>query len=305
MSTIARFPYRMLSHRARARPCAHRTLAALGALAAFALAGCANLASNAMAGLGRNLTAGVLNQDDPQTVADGLPAYLLLLDGLLEGDPGNDALLLAASRLNSAYAGGFVDDAGRRRQLARKSLDLSRRATCIREPAFCAALDADFETFDAAVGRLDAAQLDLAYAHASAWAGVIQADSGDLDRVAELPKVESLFRRIVALDRSYDHGGALMYLGVLSSLRPESLGGNPAAGRAAFEAAIEVSGGNNQLARVLYAEYYARLMFDQALHDSLLEAVIAAEPRTPGLTLGNVLAQRRARVLLASGKDYF
>ncbi|HVF34241.1 MAG TPA: TRAP transporter TatT component family protein [Candidatus Saccharimonadia bacterium] len=278
---------------------------ALAALAACALSGCANLASNAMAGLGRDLTAGVLNQDDPQTVADGLPAYLLLLDGLLEGDPGNDAMLLAASRLNGAYAGGFVDDAARRTQLSRKSLDLARRATCAREPGFCAALDADFERYDAAVARLGPEQLELAYALASAWAGVVQADSGDLNRIAELPKIESLFRRIVALDRGHDHGGALMYLGVLSSLRPESLGGTPAAGREAFEAAIEVSGGNNQMARVLYAEYYARLTFDQALHDRLLEAVIAADPKAPGLTLANVLAQRRARVLLESGQAYF
>lgn len=282
-----------------------RGIVALAAFVACSLAGCANLASNAMAGLARDLTAGVLGQDDPATVAEGLPAYLLLLDGLLEGDPRNDALLLAASRLYGAYAGGFVDDAERRKRLARKSLDYARRATCVREPAFCAVLDGDYERFDAAVAGLDTAQLDLAYALGSAWAGVVQAESDDLDRIAELPKIETLFRRIVALDRAHDHGGALMVLGVLSSLRPEGLGGDPAAGKAAFEAAIEVSGGNNQMARVLYAEYYARLTFDRALHDRLLGEALAADPRSPGLTLVNVLAQRRARALLESGRDYF
>jgi hypothetical protein len=53
------------------------------------------------------------------------------------------------------------------------------------------------------------------------------------------------------------------------------------------------------------AEYYARLMFEQELHDRLLAEVIAADPVEPGFTLMNVLAQERARQLQASGLDYF
>lgn len=272
---------------------------------ALATSGCASLVSNATAGLGRDLTAGILNQDDPDTVAEGLPAYLLLLDGLIEGDPRNPDLLLAAAKLYGAYAGGFVESPERRRALARKSLAYARRATCAGSKPLCGALDADFEAFDAIVAGIDAGTLPLAYALGSSWAGAIQAEADDLDRIAELPKVETLFRRIVALDPGHDHGTALMYLGVLQSLRPEGLGGKPDEGKAAFESAIEVSGGNNQMARVLYAEYYARLVFDRALHDRLLGEALAADPESPGLTLVNVLAQRRARALLESGKDYF
>jgi hypothetical protein len=96
-----------------------------------------------------------------------------------------------------------------------------------------------------------------------------------------------------------------MYLGVLASLRPASLGGKPEQGRADFEKALALSGGKNQMVRVLYAQHYARLVFDQALHDKLLNEVIAADPHAPGLTLVNTIAQERARALLASGKDYF
>ena len=59
------------------------------------------------------------------------------------------------------------------------------------------------------------------------------------------------------------------------------------------------------MAKTLEAEFYARLVFDQALHDRLLGEVLAAEPRAPGYTLINTLAQQRARKLLESGKDYF
>ena len=55
----------------------------------------------------------------------------------------------------------------------------------------------------------------------------------------------------------------------------------------------------------LMAEYYARLTFDQALHDRLLSEVLAADPVEPGFTLMNVLAQQRAAALVESGKDYF
>lgn len=46
-------------------------------------------------------------------------------------------------------------------------------------------------------------------------------------------------------------------------------------------------------------------MFDQALHDRLLEEALTADPRVPGMTLMNTLAQRQALVLKATSKDYF
>ena len=56
---------------------------------------------------------------------------------------------------------------------------------------------------------------------------------------------------------------------------------------------------------MLYAQFYARLVFDQALHDRLLNEVLAADQVAPRLTLINLLAQSKTKVLLASGKDYF
>jgi hypothetical protein len=96
-----------------------------------------------------------------------------------------------------------------------------------------------------------------------------------------------------------------MYLGVLNSLRPESVGGKPELGRTDFEKATEISGGRNLYAKTLEAEFYARLVFNRELHDKLLNEVLAADPVAPGLTLTNTLAQERAKKLLASGKDYF
>jgi hypothetical protein len=46
-------------------------------------------------------------------------------------------------------------------------------------------------------------------------------------------------------------------------------------------------------------------MFDQELHDRLLNEVLAADPVVEGMTLTNRIAQERAKDLLASSKDYF
>ena len=59
------------------------------------------------------------------------------------------------------------------------------------------------------------------------------------------------------------------------------------------------------MAKVMYAERYARLVFDRELHDRLLQEVLAAPVQVPGLTLGNTLAVARAKQLLASADDYF
>jgi hypothetical protein len=143
------------------------------------------------------------------------------------------------------------------------------------------------------------------YGLASAWAGYLQAHSDDWGAIADLPKVEALLERVVVLDPGYDHGQAFVYLGVLNSLRPEAIGGKPEQGRAYFEKAFALSGGKNLYAKTLEAEFYARLVFDQGLHDTLLNEVLAADPVAHGFTLSNTLAQERAKLLLESGKDFF
>ena len=54
-----------------------------------ALGGCAAMMSSATQRLADDLSAGILQQDDLQTVHDGGPAYLLMIDGLINGDPDN------------------------------------------------------------------------------------------------------------------------------------------------------------------------------------------------------------------------
>jgi len=286
-----------MGHRIASRICVFVAIAALSA--------CTSIQNKAGQRLADSLTAGILEQDDPALARDGIPAWLLLVDGLIQGDPRNPGMLLAGARLYGAYAGGFVEDGTRGGRLAARSLDYARRAACIELPDLCATLDGAFEPFAARVAAVGGRHVAVLHGLASAWAAQIQTHADDWNAIAGIPKVQALFERVVALDDAYAGGEPYMYLGVLASLRPASLGGKPEEGRAAFEKALALSGGRNQMVRVLYAQYYARLVYDQPLHDRLLDAALAADPHAPGLTLINVIAQQRARALRESGKDYF
>ena len=87
---------------------------------------------------------------------------------------------------------------------------------------------------------------------------------------------------------------------VLSSPSSQSMSAS-----SAWMSSIEFSDGRNLTAKVLFARQYARLVFDRALYDRLLEEVLASDPNAPGFTLGNVLAQEEAVALLAEADDYF
>ncbi|MAL03277.1 MAG: hypothetical protein CL625_03230 [Arenimonas sp.] len=274
------------------------------------VAGCAAVAGRAGQGFAEQLGDAVYDSNDPATVRDGLPAYLLLVDALVQGQKpgraGNAPLLFAAAGLNGAYAGSFTgDDTVRARRLSAKALDYARRATCLRNAGLCEAIPGPVDAFQAEVAAAPARDIAELYALGAAWAGYLQAHSDDWAAIADLPKVQALLERVAEIDPGHDRGMVRVYLGVLHSLRPESVGGRPELGREHFEAAIRQSGGRNLYAKVLMAERYARLVYDQPLHDRLLAEVLAADPAAPGFTLMNVLAQERAKALVASGREFF
>lgn len=282
-----------------------RGMAAL--VACLLLGGCASLIGRATQGFTNNLSAGIQNHDDPDTVRSALPAYLVMLDGLIEGDPENAGLLLSGASLYGTYSGVFVEEPERARRLARRAFGYAGRAFCPSYGALCESQSRGqpFETFEQAATDLDADAVPALFGYATAWAGLIQTDSGNWSLIADIPKVRRLLERVVELSPDYEVGQPQLYLGVLSTLLPPAYGGKPDEGQAYFEHALALSDGRNQMVRVLYAQHYARLVFDRELHDRLVDEVLTADPVVPRLTLINVLAQERARALKATADDYF
>jgi len=266
------------------------------------LGGCTGMLTQRM---GNTLANAILNQDDPETVRAGAPAYLLLIDGLIADNPRDKSMLLAGARLYSAYASIFVEEGERALRMSQKARDYARRGLCMDYPQICANESAPYDQFVPGLHEIEASGLDALYVYGSAWAGYIQADSANWAAVADLPKVEAVMRRVAAMDEGYDHGRAQLYLAVINTLLPPAMGGRPEVGKAFFERAIALSNGQDLMAKVEYAQRYARMIFNRALHDRLLQDVIDTDTDVPGRVLSNVLAQQKARELLSTSTDYF
>jgi hypothetical protein len=280
-------------------------LMAIVCLSLFHVSGCALWVASTSERLASNLSLAVLNNDDLETVKAGAPAYMLMLDGLVEGDPRNEVLLRSAAGLYSAYTTIFVEDLARSQRLSTKALDYGLRAMCQRTSDACDLRSHDYQRFEEILGRLKPADVPTLYALGVAWAGWIQAHREQMHAVAELSRVEAIMQRVVLLEETYEQGSAHVYLGVMATLQPPAWGGRPELGREHFERALMLSKGNNLMVKVVYAERYARLTFNRPLHDRLLQEVLQDGPEAPGYRLINAYAKRRAQQLLQESNEYF
>lgn len=281
---------------------ARRVATAVAALQLLLLGGCASYVGGIAAD---TLSAAVLNHDDPQVVQSGLPAYLLLVDGLISQNPQQPDMLAAGAELFALYGSRFVDDAERSAAMTAKARDYGRRSICLAHRRACEWDDLPYDEFVAELETVGRRQVRYLYAYGVSWLSHLDATSTDWNAVGEVPWVQAAMERVAELDETYDNGGIHVYLGMLYSLRPPALGGRLDLARDHFDRSIEISEGRDLSAKVEYARRYARMVFDRELHDRLLTDVMEAPAEEPGRTLFNVLAKQDAIELLATSGDYF
>jgi hypothetical protein len=278
--------------------------AGIAACASLALSGCSSLVSSVASGAAEDLSTALLDQEDPELVREATPAYLILLDSFAQGSD-SPATLGAAAELYAAYGIVFVDDPERSMTLTTRARDYGRQALCAADKNACELTGLDFDTYAGIINELGPRAADAAFSYSIATLAYILAHSGDFTALADLPKIEVVLLRVLEIGDETRRADVYKYLGILNSLRPPALGGQPERGREYFEKAIELSGGRDLSVKVELAQGYARLVYDRELHDRLLVEVLEADPRAPGLTLFNTIAQEQATELLASADDYF
>ena len=279
-------------------------LASLGLLMT-AIAGCSSLVSNAANGFASNLALAVVNQPDPEIVRDGLPSYLLLLDSLIESDPDNPDLLGAAAEMYSAYGAVFAENPVRARILTQRARDYGTRGLCITYSPSCDWAGLDYESFEASLLGTGEGEADSLYSYALSSLAYIRSHSDDWNALAELPQMEATLKRLLDIDDGERDANLFTYLGVLSTLRPPALGGEPDQGLEYFEQALALNNGDDLSIKLEIARSYARPLYDRDLHDQLLTEVLAADPVVSGFTLTNTLAQREATQLLETADEFF
>lgn len=269
------------------------------------LGACSTIIEKQSAKFSDNLSAAILNFDDPKTIESALPTLLIINESFARQQDASASTLLTSAQMYGAYSGAFVDDATRRAKLSRRAFNYALRGSCALDEKWCNIDEMPQQTFETLISNLEETDVSTAYTLASTWLGYIETHADDWGAVAKLSKTQALLEVVVKFNERFDHGGAHLYLGALASTLPQALGGKPEVAKAHFEKAIAISEGKHLLVKVEYARRYARATFNKALHHELLSDVINSDPYVTDLTLMNTWAIAQAKTLLADENDYF
>jgi len=271
----------------------------------LSVSSCGQLIANAKKEFAQDLSATILEFDDPETIKKGVPAYLILMSSMIKGDPDNPGLLESGAQLYGAYASSFTDTEASKKALADRAFLYASHAICIRDKNFCDVKTISYFEFERRLDAVEKVEAESLFIFVSSWAGYIEANSADWNAIAELPKVKAGIQCVLEVDETVSNGSAHLYMALMESLLPATLGGKPELAKKHFDRAIELSKGKNLMAKVLYAEKYARMKFDRDLHDKLLQEVIESDSGSSDQTLINAIAKQKAEELLLDGNDYF
>jgi predicted anti-sigma-YlaC factor YlaD len=302
----------------------HRLLRTIVLLAALApLAGCRSVAlkftADAIAGSGDNYQ----KDEDPELVRDAVPFGLKTMEGVLAEKPEHEGLLTALTSGFTSYGYAFVQQdadladldgklelarAGRERakRLYLRARGYGLRGLDVRRTDLGRRLAVGGADARAALARAEKGDVPLLYWTASAWALAIAADKANMAGIAELPTPIAMMERALALDEAWNDGAIHEFFVVLDATRTAAEGGGPERARAHLERALALSMKKKLAPRVSYAEGVLVQRQDRDAFVRTLEEVLRADPReVPRYRLVNILAQRRARALLAHVDDLF
>ena len=246
-------------------------------------------------------------QSDPAVVTAGTPAYLMLLDGLIEASPDNAKLLLAGCQAYSTYASLLITEAEQAGTgaLYARAREYGFRALSTRAD-LRGALSGTLPQFSLMLQRFGKEDVPALFCTASSWARWTASNLDNLEAVAELPLLEATMERILELDESYSYGSPHLLVGTYLAAKPAVLGGDMAKAKEHFDRALALADGKFLPAKVLYAKYYVRRIQDRELFVRTLEEVLSSPLDTiPELTLSNAVAKEQAKELLEKTDEYF
>jgi len=288
------------------------------------LAGCKSVALSFAANAAASSGTSYASDDDPELVRAAVPFGLKTMEGLLEEKPRHEGLLTALASGFTQYGYAFVQadadvadldgrlDAARAgRERARKLFLRAReyglRGLEARHEGIAARLRAGGRELAGVLAALrDKKDVPLLYWTASAWTLAIVNGKGDMALVAELPVPVAMMERALALDEAFAEGAIHEFFVAYDAARSASEGGGPERAQAHLERALALSMNKKLGPRVSWAEGVLVQRQDRTEFTRVLEEVLRADPgEVPRYRLANIVAQRRAKALLAHADDLF
>jgi len=245
-------------------------------------------------------------QSDLRMIREGMPAYLMLMDGMIEVLPDNEELLIAAAQGYSSFASTFVEDQDKEyaKQLLWKGKQYALRS--LERRGFKEPLQRSFDDFKEGLKSLGKKDVPYLFWSATCWANWISLNLDSVEAVSELPKVELMMRTVLEIDEGFYYGGPHLFMGIWYASRPKIAGGDLQKAKGHFLKSLELGQGKFLMAYVYYAHFYAKQTLDKELFISTLQKVLEAPADiAPNLTLLNTVARERAKALLNRVEEYF
>ncbi|MDO8769981.1 MAG: TRAP transporter TatT component family protein [Burkholderiaceae bacterium] len=259
------------------------------------------------------------SDDDPELIRAAAPFSLKFIESLLAENGTHKGLLLAGARGFTQYAYAFLQqDADeveerdvaaamrlqeRARRLYSRARDYGARGLGVDRPNFINQLRDDPQRALAAVPASDVA---LLYWTGVSWSALIGLSKGNPDVLGELPIVEALMDRALALDESFDHGALHTFMISYESVRQGGAGDAAARARRHFARAMALSGGADAAPLLALAEAVCVPQQRRAEFEALLRQALRIDTsRATENRLANVMAQHRARWLLSRTENLF
>ncbi len=274
-----------------------------------------NKVGDALAGGGTTFAS----DEDPELVKAAVPFSLKLMESLLNENPRHEGLLLASATGFTQYGYAFVqEDAdemedkdlvaaeemrGRARRLYLRARNYGLRGLEVRHKRFEKALRANAKTV---VSAANAKDVPLLYWTAISWAAAISLSKDNPDLIAELPCVEAMMNRALALNEAFDYGAIHVYFITYEMSRSGGTGDPATRSRQHFERALALSGGQQAGPMVSFAEAVCVQKQDLKEFETLLHQALAINPDLkPEWRLANLVMQRRAKWLLSRTDQLF
>ncbi len=259
------------------------------------------------------------SDDDYELVGNALPFSLKTIESLLQEVPDHRELLLTAASSFTQYSYAWVElesltleeaDPARADELRLRAKKLylrgrkyALRAVELRQDDFIDALRTNARTALSPFSRENVPEL---YWLALSWAAAMASDKSDMELVADINLIDSILRRCLELDESFGDGALHEFMITWEGGRSALQGGSVDLARDHFARAIELAGDRSIGALVSLAESVSVIEQDKAEFEQLLWQALAYDVDThPQTRLANVIAQRRARLLLNHVDNYF
>lgn len=257
--------------------------------------------------------------DDIEFVGEAIPFGLKTMEGLLEEVPEHRPLLVATASGFVQYAYVYVDvpaqQAGpaapnralhlrqRAKRLYLRAHRYAVRALELEVPDFKQKLRVDPES---TLAELRVQHVPELYWAAVSLSAAIAADKQDMDLVADLHLVEPMIQCALRLDEDFNDGAIHQFLISFEASRAGAMGGSIEQARVHFARAMELAEGRQISPLVSLAESVSVRTQDRREFEALLRRALAFDvDAVPSNRLANLVAQKRARMLLARVDDFF